>query len=112
VAGQFTGPGTPLQNRAQVKPPAAPQIEAVAKPPTPPASGGVAAPAGEMEQFTTVALDAGTTAPLEEEDISGWDLDSEVAGMTEQQKEKFLKKLHQQEKDGSCIVGFSYCSWG
>ena len=50
--------------------------------------------------------------PVEEVDISGWDLDAELAGMTDQEKNAFLNKLHQHKKDGSCIEGFSFCSWG
>jgi hypothetical protein len=112
VAGQLTGPGTLLQNQALVKRPAAPQMAAVARPAPAPATRGAAAPALETEQFANVSLDVGSTGPLEEVDVSGWDLDSELAGMTEQEKEAFLHKLHQRNKDGSCLEGLSLCSWG
>jgi hypothetical protein len=36
-------------------------------------------------------------------DISSGDLDTILAGMTDQEKEIFLKKLHQKKKDGSCL---------
>ncbi len=49
---------------------------------------------------------------MDDVDISGWDLDAELAGMTDQEKNAFLNKLHQHKKDGSCIEGFSFCSWG
>jgi anti-sigma factor RsiW len=112
VAVQLTGPSMPLQKQAQVKAPAAPKVAEVAKPPATLPSKVAAVPPGGMEQVTNVALDVNTSPPVEDEDLSGWDLDSELAGMTDQEKESFLKKLHQQEKDGSCIVGYSSCSWG
>jgi anti-sigma factor RsiW len=112
VAGQFSGPGTPGQHQARVKPPAASRVAKVAKTAPAPPSRVAAIPPGGMEQFTTVALDASSAAPMEEEDITGWDLDAELAGMTEQEKESFLHKLDQREKDGSCIVEYSFCSWG
>ena len=65
-----------------------------------------------MEEFVPVALTAGASLPPEETDLSGWDLDAELAGMTDQEKERFLNKLHQNEKDGSCVEKFSFCSWG
>ena len=71
-----------------------------------------AAPTLPMEQFVTVALEEGAPLPVEEADISGWDLDAELAGMTDQEKDTFLKKLHQRKKDGSCVEEFSFCSWG
>ena len=71
-----------------------------------------AAPAGEVEQVVPVALEEGAALPAEEVDISGWDLDSELAGMTDQEKETFLNKMHQRAKDGSCLEKYSLCSWG
>jgi hypothetical protein len=41
-----------------------------------------------------------------EEDL-GDDLDSTLSGMTAQQKEMFLKKLSEQQKDGSCLKSYS-----
>ena len=71
-----------------------------------------AAPVQPGEQFATVALEEGGRLPVEEVDISDWDLDAELAGMTDQEKNVFLNKLHQRKKDGSCVEGFSFCSWG
>ncbi len=39
------------------------------------------------------------------------DLDATLAGMTPQEKDDFLKKLSQQEKDGSCLTRYSAISW-
>ena len=112
VAVQLTGPGTPVQNQALVKQEVPAKVAAV--PPTKPAPPAAvpAAPLPSTEQFVTVAVEENTPLPVEEVDISGWELDSELSGMTEQEKEAFLKKLHQHKKDGSCIEGLSYCSWG
>ena len=93
VAVYFTGPGTPVQNQALVRPEAAPKM-AVIHPRAAAAPAEVAAVPG-MEEFVPVALTAGGNLPPEETDLSGWDLDAELAGMTDQEKERFLKKLHQ-----------------
>jgi anti-sigma factor RsiW len=112
VAVQVTGPGAPVRDQALVKPEPAAKMAAVPqKAPVPPAQvsrGGTL----QVEQFATVALEQVVPQPVEEEvDLSGWDLDAELAGMTDQEKERFLKKLHQREKDGSCVHGFSLYSW-
>ena len=132
VAVQLTGPGAPIQNQAVVMhlpgPPPAPdqalvkqepaaKMAAVSrKAPEPaPVAEVPAAPAlpmGQMEQFVTVALEEGAPLPEEEVDLSSFDLDAELAGMTDQEKNVFLNKLHQHKKDGSCVEGFSFCSWG
>ena len=116
VAVQLTGPGNLVQKQALVMPEAKREAglkiaKVPEKPPAPPTV--VAAPASEVEQFMPVALEEGSgTLPSEEVDISGWDLDSELAGMTDQEKEIFLKKMHQRAKDGSCLEKYSLCSWG
>jgi hypothetical protein len=130
VAVQLTGPGAPMQNQAVVMhtpaPPSAqdqalvkrksaPKMAAVPQKSAAPAAEVAAAPAlpmGQMEEIVTVALEEGAPLPVEEVDISGWDLDAELAGMTDQEKNVFLNKLHQRKKDGSCVDGFSFCSWG
>jgi len=130
VAVQFTGPGAPIQNQAVVmhlpgSPPAQDQAEvkresaakmaAVPQKAAAPAAEVAAAPALPMEQveeIVTAALEEGAPLPVEEVDISGWDLDAELAGMTDQEKNVFLNQLHQRKKDGSCVEGFSFCSWG
>jgi hypothetical protein len=118
VAVQLTGPGVPIQNQAQLKLPAEeiPQSKAkMAAVPTKAPAPPMAVPAASVlptEQFATVALEEGGPLPAEEVDISGWDLDAELAGMTDQEKNAFLNKLHQRKKDGSCVEGFSFCSWG
>jgi hypothetical protein len=112
VAVHLTGPGSPIQDQALVKrEPAAKMAAVPQKAPVPPAEVP-AAPVLPMEQFVNVALEEGGPIPVEEVDISGWDLDSELAGMTDQEKNAFLNKLHQHKKDGSCFEGFSLCSWG
>ena len=130
VAVQLTGPGAPIQNQAVVMhspapPPAqdqalvkrksAAKMAAVPQKAAAPAAEVAAAPAlpmGQMEEIVTVALEEGAPLPVEEVDISGLDLDAELAGMTDQEKNVFLNKLHQRKKDGSCVEGFSFCSWG
>jgi hypothetical protein len=130
VAVQLTGPGAPLQNQAVVMhlpgpPPAAEQARVkresdarMAAVPQKAAAPAVEVPAAtalpmeQMEEFVTVALEEGGPLPVEEVDISGWDLDAELAGMTDQEKNVFLNKLHQHKKDGSCVDGLSFCSWG
>ena len=127
VAVQVTGPGAPIQNQAVVmhrpgSPPAPDQTpvkrESAAKMaavPRPAPAAEVAAapplPMEQMEELVTVAIEEGAPLPEEEVDLSGWDLDAELAGMTDQEKEIFLHKLHQQKKDGSCLERFSSCSW-
>ena len=66
----------------------------------------------QVDQFVPVALEEGAPLPEEEVDISGWELDAELAGMTDQEKNVFLNQLHQRKKDGSCVEEFSFCSWG
>jgi Putative zinc-finger len=130
VAVHLTGTGVPVQKYAMVKRPPAAQKEAVVQPaPAPPAAAKMAAvpkPAPESpamvapapalptepEQFVTVGLEEGAPLPDEDIDLSGFDLDSELAGMTEQEKNAFLNNLHQRKKDGSCIDGLLSCSWG
>jgi anti-sigma factor RsiW len=116
VAVQLTGPGSPVQNQALVMPEAKRQRAsemAVAPKRTPAPPAPVAAvPPGEVEQIVPVVLEEGGTLPTEEVDISGWDLDSELSGMTEQERETFLKRMHQRAKDGSCVEKYSLCSWG
>jgi anti-sigma factor RsiW len=113
VAVQLTGPGAPVRDQALVKQgPAAKMAAVPQKAPAPLAKVPQAATLPE-EQFSRVSLVEGDTQPLEEEaDLSGWELDAELAGMTDQEKDAFLKKLHQHKKDGSCIDRFSAYSWG
>ena len=135
MAVQLTGPGGPLiQNQAKVAhlpepAPAADQALAKRKsaakmaavPHKAPASQAEVAaappatralPLEPMEEIVSVALEEGAPLPVEEVDISAWDLDAELAGMTDHEKDVFLNKMHQRKKDGSCIEGFSFCSWG
>ena len=130
VAVQLTGPGAPIQNQAVVmnlpghppaqdqalvkRQPAAKMAAVPQKAPAPLAevAAAPALPMEQMEQLVTVALEEGAHQPVEEVDISGWYLDAELAGMTDQEKNTFLNKLHQRKKDGSCFEGFSLCSWG
>ncbi len=112
VAVQLTGPGMPVQKQAMVKRDAAPKMAEVAKRAPAPPIAQVAVPVGEVEQIVPVALEDGVTLPADEVDISGWDLDTELAGMTDHEKEIFLKNMHQRAKDGSCLEKYSLCSWG
>jgi hypothetical protein len=111
VAVQLTGPGSPIQDQAMVKRESAAKMAAIPQlAPAPPAEFTFA-PTLPMEQFVTVALEEGGPPPVEEVDLSGWELDAELAGMTDQEKDIFLKKLHQHKKDGSCVEEFSFYSW-
>jgi hypothetical protein len=112
VAVHLTGPGVPVQNQAMIKRETAPKMAEVAKRAPAPPMARVAEKVVELDQFVPVALEEGAALPVEEVDISGWDLDSELAGMTDQEKEKFLNKLDQRKKDGSWAEKFSLCSWG
>jgi hypothetical protein len=112
VAVQLTGPGSPVPNQALVKREAPAKMAAIPQRPPAPQTGLAAAPAGDVEQFVPAALEEGAALPAEDADISGWDLDSELAGMTDQEKETFLKRMHQRAKDGSCLEKYSLCSWG
>jgi hypothetical protein len=124
VAVQFTGPGAPIQNQAVVAhlpAPAPIQDQALLKRKSAPQKAArplaeVAAtpilPMEPMEQLVTVGLEEGGPLPEEDLDISGLDLDAELAGMTDQEKNVFLNNMHQRKKDGSCVEGFSFCSWG
>jgi hypothetical protein len=130
VAVQLTGPGAPIQNQAVVmhRPTPAPsqdqglvkresaaKMAAVPQKAAAPAAEVAATPAlplEPMEQIVTVAIEKGAPLPEEDIDISGLDLDAELAGMTDQEKNIFLNNMHQRKKDGSCVEGFSFCSWG
>ena len=68
---------------------------------TPQAPAGVTA---ESKDFVNVAKSYGDEAPPDDEMD---DLDSTLAGMTPQEREAFLKKLSQHEKDGSCLTRYS-----
>jgi len=62
----------------------------------------------EPKNFVNVAKTNGDeVAPDDELD----DLDATLAGMTPQEREAFLKKLSQHEKDGSCLTRYSAISW-
>lgn len=107
MAVYYTGSGNPVQNQHLARQAQAPAEVAKMAPVKPPAPA-----AGENDQIMPVALEEGGAVPTEEVDISGWDLDSELSGMTDQEKERFLDKLRQGAKGGSCVEGLSYCSWG
>jgi hypothetical protein len=116
VAVQFTGPVIPVKNQAMVKQEAAPKVApaakmAIAPKPAAPPQGAVAELA-VVEPFVPVALEEAEAVPVEEEEITGWGLDAELAGMSDHEKEVFLNKLDQHKKDGSCIERFSFYSWG
>ena len=113
VAVQLTGPGAPVQDQALVKPEPAAKMAAVPqKAPAPPAAGPRRPPPCRWNNLSRWLWRKVAPQPVEEVDLSGWELDAELAGMTDQEKDAFLKKLHQHKKDGSCVEGFSFCSWG
>jgi anti-sigma factor RsiW len=91
VAVQFTGPSLPIQDQALVKRESAAKMAAV---PLKAAAPLAEVPAAPAPPVVTVALEEGAPLPGEEVDISGWELDAELAGMTDQEKNAFLNKLH------------------
>jgi hypothetical protein len=94
VAVQLTGPDLPIQNQAMVKRESPAKMAEVSQPAPAPRAKVPAAAALPVEQIVTVALEEGASLPVEEVDISGWELDAELAGMTDQEKNAFLNKLH------------------
>jgi hypothetical protein len=130
VALQLTGPGAPIRNQAMVahlpapapaqdqaleKRKSAAKMAAIPQKAAAPLAEVAATPSPPMEtteQLVTVATEEGGPLPEEDIEISGLDLDAELAGMTDQEKNVFLNKMHQRKKDGSCVEGFSFCSWG
>ena len=66
-----------------------------------------------QEIFSYATLENNSLAAETEDDldVSSWDLDAELSGMTDEEKEAFLKKLHQHQKDGSWLARFSAVSW-
>jgi hypothetical protein len=108
VAVQLTGPGAPVHDQARVKTESAGKMAAAPPKAPAPAAPVTRAATPPAEQFATVSLEEVAPQPVEEEvDLSGWELDAELAGMTDQEKDIFLKKLHQHKKDGSCVEKFS-----
>jgi hypothetical protein len=112
VTTQFTDISKPALHQTQPnqatapKPAEAPKLATGPGPAVRPASPEI------TEQFSYAAMGEYGAPPEDELDLSGWDLDSELAGMTEQEKEMFLKKLDQREKNGSWLIRHSSVSWG
>lgn len=113
LATNLSDPGRPVLNQVQMGREAAtqpaqsePKLAAVPKP------GMAPAPREVHQPPALVALEVNgfTQEPEEDLDISGWDLERELAGMTEQEKEIFLKKMDQRKEDGSCIIKCSAIS--
>jgi hypothetical protein len=55
------------------------------------------------EQFSFATFGEEGASADDDLDLSSSDLDSILAGMTDQEKEAFLKRLNQKKKDGSCL---------
>jgi hypothetical protein len=122
VTVNLTGPGLPVKQQASVaresqspakSEPVRAKMAAAPKPtPTQAEVTKVAEVPREGDQLVTVALDETTTLPVEDDDdVSVWGLDSELADMSDHEKEIFLKKLDQRKKDGSCLTGSSSFFW-
>lgn len=73
----------------------------------------VAAPSLETTGTVVYVAQNGDEMPPEDDDLLGLrgDLDSTLAGMTDKEKEAFLKRLRQHEKDGSCLRKNSVIFW-
>ena len=109
-AAPLGGGGLPESGAARSDPGSAdgPERKALA----PREAGGCSPGAGqwlrEFKNFVNVAKTNGDeAAPDDELD----DLDATLAGMAPQEREAFLKKLSQHEKDGSCLTRYSGISW-
>jgi anti-sigma factor RsiW len=99
-------PGLPPQpqlsqeQKALEKTPAAPRLAAP-----------VPVPAPEKSEAVVMVSQNGHDMHGEDDlDLDG-DLDSTLAGMTETEREAFLKKVRQHEKDGSCTRKSLAVSW-
>ena len=68
-------------------------------------------PSDETKNFVNVSKSNGNGGEEAAPDDESDDLDSTLAGMTPQEREAFLKKLSQHEKDGSCIRRCSAIAW-
>jgi hypothetical protein len=63
----------------------------------------VAAPAPATNGSVVLVAQNGDEMPPDDDlDAIHGDLDSTLAGMTEKEREAFLKRVRQHEKDGSC----------
>lgn len=72
----------------------------------------VAAPSPETTGAVVLVAQNGEEMPLDDDLVSlREDLDSTLAGMTEKEKEAFLKRMRQHEKDGSWIRKGSAIFW-
>lgn len=100
-------PGLPqAQKVAQKEKKAAPRPEV----PKLAASPRTLAPEPAAEELSLVATFEEDDTALEDEFYPfTWDLETVLAGMTDQEKEIFLKKMEQQENNGSWLVGHSSC---
>jgi hypothetical protein len=82
------------------------EMEKTAPPPQ------AAAPAPETAGAVVLVTQNGNEMPPDDDqDTLLGDLDTTLAGMTEKEKEDFLKSLRQHEKDGSCLRKYSAIFW-
>jgi hypothetical protein len=68
-------------------------------------------PSDETKNFINVSKRNGNHGEEAVPDDDSDDLDSTLAGMTPLEREAFLKKLSQCEKDGSCLKEYSSTAW-
>lgn len=120
VVAQYLDFTKPVWQQTQVSQAPAPPAEAPVrfKAETAPKMAAIpqkeaAEPAGapEGEQFVYVISPEEDLAGEDDLDLTGWELDSVLAGMSDQEKEDFLRKLRQRKKDGSCVHQLSSLSW-
>jgi hypothetical protein len=72
----------------------------------------VTAPAPETTGSVALVTQNGEEMPPDDDlDLLNGDLDSTLAGMTEKEREAFLKRVRQHEKDGSCTRKYSAIFW-
>jgi anti-sigma factor RsiW len=108
----------PAAQMAKSQPPAvtAPAVEMAKKKSAAPAEKVAATPqalppSDETKNFVYVSKSNGNSGEEAAPDDESDDLDATLAGMTSQEREAFLKKLSQHEKDGSCIRKYSAIAW-
>jgi hypothetical protein len=70
------------------------------------------APAPETSGSVVLATQNGYEMPPDDDvDLLLGDLDTTLAGMTQKEKEAFLKRLRRHDKDGSCLRKYSAIFW-
>ena len=109
--GEPPQPAALAKSKAALAPAEAPKMAEAPKAERARTPAVAQAPLGAAaEQFSYATLDDNGAWPDDDLDFPSGDLDAILAGMNDQEKELFLKKLHQKKKDGSCLENSSSIS--